>query len=137
MKMKLNYWNTIKNSTILFCVLFSATTLVSSTLQLLRGQMTDTNTHIINRAAVVLIAVITITLFDKLRFKSTVLSHVVAYIFSMSTVFLYVWIMGFFEELHPNAYRDIFLNFTVITIIFSTITTLIDSIKIKNKLKEK
>ncbi len=137
MKMKLNYWNTIKNSTTLFCVLFSVTTLVSSTLQLLRGQMTDTNTHIIDRAAVILIAVITITLFDKLRFKSTVLSHVVAYILSMSTVFVYVWIRGFFEELHPNAYRDIFLNFTIITIIFSIIITLINRIKIKNKLKEK
>ena len=87
----------------LFSVFFTATTILSSSLQLFQGQLTDTNFHILNRAAVVLIAVITITLFDKIRFRNKVLSYI---------VFFYVWLTGFIETLHPNAYRDIFLNFT-------------------------
>jgi hypothetical protein len=48
----------------------------------------------------------------------------VPYVISMGIVFSYVWILGFFEELHPNAYRDIFLNFTVITICVMIVITI-------------
>lgn len=100
----------------LFSGIYAVATIVSSALQLLQGQPTDTNFHILNRAAVVLIAVITILLFDGIRLKSQVLSYLVPYLISLGIVFFYVWLTGFIEPLHPNAYRDIFLNFTAVAI---------------------
>ena len=52
---------------ILFSLIFSFTTILSSSLQLYNGQMTDTNYHILNRAAVVLIATVTIILFKTIK----------------------------------------------------------------------
>jgi len=34
----------------------------------------------------------------------------------MGPVFFYVWLTGFVEPLHPNTYRDVFLNFTALAI---------------------
>lgn len=106
----------VKRGFVFFSVLFAVTTIISSSLQMFQGQPTDTNFHILNRAAVVFIAVTTIQLFDKIRLKNQVLSYLVPYAISMGIVFFYVWLTGFVEPLHPNAYRDIFLNFTAVTI---------------------
>jgi hypothetical protein len=106
----------VKRGFILFSIIYAVTTALSSSLQLYQGQLTDTNFHILNRAAVILIAVITIILFDKIKLKSKLLSYLVPYAISMAIVFFYVWLTGFIETLHPNAYRDIFLNFTAISI---------------------
>lgn len=106
----------IKRGFIFFCILYAITTLVSSALQLTQGQPTDTNFHILNRAAIVFIAVITIQLFDKIQLKNALLSYLVPYALSMGIVFFYVWLTGFIEPLHPNAYRDIFLNFTAVAL---------------------
>lgn len=38
------------------------------------------------------------------------------YAISMGIVFFYVWLSGFIEPLHPDAYRDVFLNFTAVSI---------------------
>ena len=82
-----------------------------------------------NRAAVVLIAVITILLFDRIQLKNKVFSYLVPYVFSMGIVFLYVWLTGFIEPLHPDAYRNIFLNFTAISIFVMFVIFLKDNIK--------
>ncbi|APU59718.1 DUF6608 family protein [Clostridium botulinum] len=136
-KIRNSIWKTIKKSAIYFCVIFAITTLVSSILQLCMGQLTDTNSHIIDRAVVVLIAVTTITLFDKLKFKNKNLSFIIPYSISMGTVFVYVWISGFWQELHPNAYRDIFLNFTAVAIVVAIAVTAKDYIKTKKQCNEK
>ena len=113
--------NELKTGALFFSVLFSVTTLASSIIQLAQGQATDTNSHILSRAVVVFIAVITIMLFLRLKLKSKILSYLLAYAISMSLVFLFVWIMGFFQTLHPNAYRDIFLNFTTVAVLITGI----------------
>ena len=112
--MKNKIFQTLKQGFILFSMIYAVTTILSSSLQLIQGQPTDTNFHILNRAAIVLIAVITIALFDKIRLKNPVLSYAVPYAISMGLVFFYVWLTGLVEPLHPNAYRDIFLNFTAV-----------------------
>ena len=111
--------NTIKNAVLLYCVIFTFTTLADNLWQLSQGQTADSNYHIMNRAVVVLIAVVTITLFDKLRFRNKLISHLISYIISMSIVFLYVWVTSFFEPLSPGAYQGIFFTFTSLTIVFS------------------
>ena len=113
----------------MFSVFYAVTTIGSSSLQLYLGQPTDTNFHILNRAAVVLIAVITILLFGRIQLKNKVLSYLVPYAISMGIVFLYVWLTGFIEPLHPDAYRDIFLNFTAISIFVVLVIFLKDHIK--------
>ena len=121
MKLNSRLVNGVKQGFILFCVIFSVTTLISSSLQLFQNQLTDTNFHILNRAGVVLIAVITIKLFDGIRLKGKVFSYLVPYAISMGIVFLYVWLTGFIEPLHPDAYLDIFLNFTAVAIVLMLI----------------
>ena len=56
-------------------------------------------------------AVITILLFDRIN-----TSRIRFYLYFNGIVFLYVWLTGFIEPLHPDAYCDIFLNFTAISI---------------------
>lgn len=72
-------------------------------------------------------------LFDGIKPKRKVLSFLVPYAISMGLVFLYVWIIGFFETLHPNAYRDVFLNFTAVAVILWIIATLKDNLKTKKQ----
>ncbi len=121
----------VKRGFVFFSMLFAATTILSSSLQMAQGQPTDTNFHILNRAAVVLIAVITIQLFDKIRLKNTVLSYLVPYAISMAIVFFYVWLTGFVEPLHPDAYRDIFLNFTAVSVAVMSVIFIKDKLKAK------
>ncbi|MCC5910092.1 MAG: hypothetical protein JJT76_06610 [Clostridiaceae bacterium] len=127
--MKSKIISELKRGFILFSIIYSGTTILSSSLQLYQGQLTDTNFHILNRAAVILIAVITIMLFDKIHLKSKVLSYFVPYIISMGVVFFYVWLTGFIKPLHPDAYRDIFFNFTAIAILVMTIIAIKDKWK--------
>ncbi|MGM0396112.1 MAG: DUF6608 family protein [Bacillota bacterium] len=122
----------LKRGLILFSVIFSFTTVLSSSIQLYQGQFTDTNFHIINRAAIVLIAVITIILCDRIKLKNKVLTYLVPYSISMGVVFLYVWFTGLLEPLHPDAYRDIFLNFTAISISVMSIIFIRDKRRMKN-----
>ncbi len=117
--MKKGLGATIKNSALLYCVIFTVTTIADNILQLSQGQVADSNYHIINRAVVVLIAVLTITLFDKFRLKSKLISHLASYAISMTVVFAYVWVTGFFDPLSPGAYQGIFVTFTSLTIMIS------------------
>lgn len=116
-QLKNKLFQELKRGFLFFSVIFTLATIFSSALQLSQGQPTDTNFHILNRAAVVLIAVATIQLFDRVRLKSRLLSYLVPYAISLALVFGYVWLTGFVEPLHPNAYRDIFLNFTAVAFV--------------------
>ena len=107
----------IKNAVILYCAVFTAATIISSAAQLCMGQATDTNAHILDRAVICLIGVFAFTLTVNLKLKNRFFSLLISYVVSIFIVFTYVFISGFFEELHPNAYRDIFLNFTAVFII--------------------
>ncbi|TVP83009.1 MAG: hypothetical protein EA344_10395 [Alkalicoccus sp.] len=104
----------MKKGFLSFCIVFTVLTITSSIWQLFDGQPADSNVHILNRAALTAIAVCTIMLFAKVTFKSKILSYLVAYSVSMSIVFVYIWFFGLFQPLHPDAYRDVFFNFTAI-----------------------
>lgn len=49
------------------------------------------------------------------RFQNVPLTVVilVQYLIAISVVMLFTWIISFFEPLHENGYRDMFLSFTV------------------------
>ncbi len=106
----------MKKNFIFFCKTFTLITLSSSILQLCNNRLNESNLHIINRAIIILIGLITLILFEKINMRNSTLSNLLIYSISMSLVLLYAWSTGFVEPLHPNAYRDIFLNFTSIFI---------------------
>lgn len=124
----------LKGGFIFFSVVYTIITILSSSEQLFQGQATDTNFHILNRAVVTFIAVLTVKLFEKIKMKSSVLSFLLPYGISMGVVFFYVWLTAFIEPLSKNAYRDVFLNFTAISICVAVILTIKDKWK-KKKIK--
>lgn len=121
----------IRNSGKLYCILFTLTTLVDNIWQLIKGIKADSNYHILNRAIVIFIAVISITLFDKIKLKNKLISNVVSYVISMGLIFIYVWITGFFDPLSPGAYQGIFITYTALAIFILLV------IEIKNRIQEK
>ncbi|UNC92100.1 DUF6608 family protein [Candidatus Contubernalis alkaliaceticus] len=123
----------IKKGIILFSILYTFTTITSSAWQLYTGQLTDTNVHLLNRAAVIFIAVATIHLFFKVQVKNQVLRYLLPYAISMGLVLGYTWLFGRFQPLHPDAYRDIFLNFTVIAAIVIAVMIIIEKVKLRRK----
>lgn len=109
-----------------YCLLFTVTTIISSLIQLtLFKQVNDTNSHILNRAIVVAIGTSSIYLLLSIKLKNKILEILIPYIISLSIVLLYVFFTGFFEELHPNAYRDITLNYSAVFIIVAFIVKFI------------
>lgn len=121
----------LKRGFLLYCIMYTVITIISSALQLFQGRMEDTNSHILNRAVVCLIAVFVMQAFYNIRLKSQLLSWLIIYAIAMTIVFVYVWITGFFEPLHKNAYRDIFLNFTTIGVVIGIINSIMEKRKEK------
>ncbi len=122
-----------KNSILLFCVLFTLLTLVSSLLNLILNNPLETHFHILNRAVLTLIGSFIANMMLEVEFKSPILNFIVPYLLFMAIAFLYVYITGFFEELHKDAYRDIFLNDTVIYIVLYIALSGYKKIKLNKK----
>jgi len=117
----------IYQSCLMYCVIYTCATIISSILQLtIQAKEFDSNAHILDRAIVVLIGVCTLQIIRYLKFKNRALNIIIPYCLSMGMIFLYVFVTGFFEELHPNAYRDIFLNYTIGFIIVSLIAAMVE-----------
>lgn len=81
------------------------------------GNTNDTYFHILDRAVLTLVGSIVIGIAVDVDFKSSILNCLIPYLIFIVLAFLYVFISGFFVELHPNAYRDIFINDTIAYII--------------------
>lgn len=107
----------LKNIVVLFCIIFTVATVASCIINLLMGNTNDTYFHILDRAVLTLIGSIIIGIVEDIDFKSSILNCLIPYLIFIVFAFLYVFISGFFVELHPNAYRDIFINDTIAYII--------------------
>lgn len=102
---------------ILFCSIFTVVTVTSCIINLLMGNANETYIHILERAILTLIGSIIVGIAVTINFKSLILNCFIPYLIFILLAFLYVFISGFFVELHPNAYRDIFINDTIAYII--------------------
>ncbi|SFU42812.1 hypothetical protein SAMN04487886_102519 [Clostridium sp. DSM 8431] len=102
----------IYNLFLLFCGIFTAVTLVSSVWQLLDGQESDTNAHILIRGIFTLVGVGFYALFKYINIKNKYIKILTQYIVSVAFIFIVVWGIGFFGELSKNAYRDAFFNWS-------------------------
>ena len=107
----------LKNIAVLFCIIFTVATVASCIINLLMGNTNDTYLHILDRAVLTLVGSIIIGIAVYIDFKSSILNCLIPYLIFIVFAFLYVFISGFFVELHPNAYRDIFINDTIAYII--------------------
>ena len=107
----------IKSTLNLFCIVFTIATLTSIALNLPFGRTTDTYSHILDRATLCLIGVIVVSLMLQIKFKHKYLEFIVPYIIFISLALFYVFLSSLWQELHPNAYRDIFLNDTIAYIV--------------------
>lgn len=107
----------LKNIGILFCSIFTVVTVTSCIINLLMGNENETYIHILDRAILTLIGSIIVDIAVTINFKSLILNCFIPYLIFILLAFLYVFISGFFVELHPNAYRDVFINDTIAYII--------------------
>ncbi len=118
-----------------YSVIYTLITLLNSILYLGNGIQEDPggNWHELDRAIVLLIGFTAFTLCTSLPVKPLVLRYLAAYVPSQLLVFAYVWFSGLREELAKTAYRDIWINFTGMFVLFCVAGTLADFYKAKKK----
>ena len=123
----------IKKILCLFCFVFTFATLVSCVVNLILGYETDTYIHIIDRAVLTLLGSMVIIMVLELKLKSGFLIFLLPYVIFIILAMLYVFICGFFQDLHPNAYRDVFLNDTIAYIFVYFCLKIYEKVKVKLK----
>ena len=117
-------WNNwLKESTFIYCVIYTIVTIMNSILYLIQGYRNDPsgNWHELTRAIIVFIGVVAYEMAIRLPVKNLFLRSVLIYIPTMGLAFVFVWLNRFIEPLAESAYKDIFINYTGLFIIVSAI----------------
>ena len=132
-----NVWEKyLRGILFLYFEIYTAATLINSVIYLAQGVYEDPsgNWHEIDRAVIVLVAVIAYALIRYIKVNNFFLKVVIVYVPTMLLVFLYVFLRGLTVELAKSAYRDIFINYTA-GFVFVTIVVLIVNVIRKKKVK--
>ncbi len=118
-----------------YSTIYTAITLLNSIVYLGNGIYEDPsgNWHELDRAIILLIGMTAFILCTKLPVKPLVFRYVIAYVPSMLLAFLYVWFSGLREELAKTAYRDIWMNFTGLFILFCIVNAVWIFVRKKRK----
>lgn len=103
-----------KKTVLLIGVVYTLLTVTSAAVGLAIGQTMDTHVHILLRFVVTSFGVGSIHLFNWFPRWPLPGAFAFHYGVTMGAIWLLVWISGSFLTLHPDAYRDIFLNYSVI-----------------------
>ena len=117
-------WNNwLRESTFIYCVIYTIVTIMNSILYLIQGYRDDPsgNWHELTRAVIVFIGVVAYEMAIRLPVKNLFLRSVLIYIPTMGLAFVFVWLNRFIEPLAESAYKDIFINYTGLFIIVSAI----------------
>ncbi|WP_198155064.1 DUF6608 family protein [Salisediminibacterium beveridgei] len=109
----------MKNALILICIVYTLLTVLSSSYALMVGVTSDTHFHLLARFMVTAVGIGSILLFNLFPEWKLWKRFVMHYTVTMGLIWGLVWFSGFFTELHPNAYRDIFLNFTPVYLLIA------------------
>ena len=117
-------WN---NIVLIYSIIYTAITLLNSILYLCNGIYEDPsgNWHELDRAMILLIGIVAFELCTNLPVKPLIFRYVIAYIPSQLLAFAYVWFTGLREPLAKTAYRDIWINFTILFVLLCIINTTI------------
>ncbi len=124
--MKRIWKNWLKESVFIYCVIYTAVTILNSVLYLARGIRNDPigNWHELTRAVIVLIGVTAYEMANRLPVRNLLLRSVLIYVPTMAMAFGFVWLNHFIEPLAKSAYRDIFLNYTALFVIISVVAVI-------------
>lgn len=115
MRINLNW----KSALMLICIAYTLLTIISSGYALLSGTAAETHFHLLARFAFTAIGVGSILMFNMLPRWPLWAMFAVHYVATMGIIFGLVLVSGYLIELHPDAYRDIFLNFTPIYVLIA------------------
>ncbi len=132
-----NVWEKyLRGILFLYFEIYTAATLLNSVIYLAKGVFEDPsgNWHEIDRAVIVLVAVIAYALIRYVKMNNFFLKVLTVYVPTMLLVFLYVFLRGLTVELASTAYRDIFINYTA-GFVFVTIVVLIIKVIRKKTVK--
>ena len=121
----------LKESIIIYSIIYTITTIANSALYLIQGIRDDPsgNWHEITRALIVLVGVIAYELARHLPIKNMVLRTLVVYVVTLGCAFFVVWSTQFIEPLAKSAYKDIFINYTGLFLTISILILIVNKIK--------
>ena len=128
----------VKESMVLFCVIYTIATILNSVLYLMQGVRNDPsgNWHELTRAVIVLIGVAAYEMAVRLPVKNIFLRMILVYVPTMALAFGFVWLNQFIEPLAESAYRDIFINYTGLFLSISAIAIGVHRLRKKRKNRE-
>lgn len=129
--MRKQWENWLKESIIIYSIIYTITTIVSSAIYLFLGIRDDPsgNWHEITRALIVLIGVFAYELAKYLPIKNVVLRTLVVYVVTLGCAFFVVWSTQFIEPLAKSAYKDIFINYTGLFLTISILILIVKKLK--------
>ena len=133
-----NVWEKyLRGILFLYFEIYTAATLLNSAIYLLKGVYEDPsgNWHEIDRAVIVLVAVIAYALIRYIKVNNFFLKDIIVYVPTMLLVFLYVFLRGLTVELASTAYRDIFINYTAGFLFVTIIVLIVNVIRKKKSVK--
>ena len=128
-------WHTwVKEGAVLYCAIYTVTTIANSVLYLIQGIRNDPNGnwHELTRAAIVLIGVLAYELAAHLPIKNILVRAAAVYAVTMPLVFGTVWMSGFIEPLSPGALMDITVNYSGLFVIVSVIAVVAEKMQQKH-----
>lgn len=119
---------TLRQTIVAIFVAYAGLTLVSSTLALATGGTTDTHVHLLLRFGMTTIGVGAFYAHGLVRRRRAATSPVVmglaTYALALAAAMAFVWLYGLVEPLHPDAYRDVFLNFTAVGAVLTALISM-------------
>ena len=133
-----NVWEKyLRGILFLYFEIYTAATLINSVIYLSKGVFEDPsgNWHEIDRAVIVLVAVIAYALIRYIKVNNFFLKVLIVYVPTMLLVFLYVFLRGLTVELASTAYRDIFINYTAGFLFVTIIVLIVNVIRKKKSVK--
>lgn len=114
-------------------VLYTALTVISSGYALAVGQSTDTHVHLLMRLGFVCVGIGAVDLYDLMRHRARLrrwVSVVIAYSASVAVIMSGMWLWGATGgDLHPDAFRDGFLNFTGVGVVLVMVLAVVDRVR--------
>lgn len=138
MKQNKTWKKNLRKAAILYCGIYTVTTIINSVLYLLNGIYEDPsgNWHELMRAGIILIGVSAYLLAQCISIRQNFIKACVIYMLTMGMAFLLVFFSGFIDPLSKHAYRDIFFNYTGLFIIISIFIMLAGRVRKGKSLKE-
>lgn len=117
MRNKINFTEML----LVICVAYTIISLVDAVLSVAHGNYNLSAFNSFNQILFSSIAVSILYTHNCFERLSPLLMVILQYVIAMGLVFLIIYLQGKFNELHPDAYRDIFVTFTIPYIIGASI----------------